>query len=358
MCNTDERIERLAPLPSAPLECPSESRWATEKRARRSDAASRRRYVLKAGSAYYHDLDSRHNHWLQHEIVSEEESKVRCDRRLENVEAYRKKYPDIVTTMKMYVLHNVITEIDVFDVKGSSHTQKLPIPRSVVHGLLEGWKLDGVVINAFIGVMNLQIAHRKKKLFIMDTDHMCFLTDNGKFMSMLCNNTSSTGNHDYLKQIQTNMDKRNGHIAKWLAQYAFDLKSYDTLLIPIHARNGSHWELCVIDFRFKRIRMYDSKDDLHSEHEKYFHAVIALHWVSGLKELDATEWKWDIVSKLRGYDIPSQDDENDTDCGVLMLKYMESEALGRPLQRMGQMLAKNSDSMKRCREELVETLLS
>lgn len=328
MCNTDEPIERLAPRPSAPLEFPSESRWATETRARRSDAASRRRYVLKAGSAYYHDLDSSHNHWLQHEIVSEEESKVRCDRRLENIEAYR-------------------------DMKGSS--QELRIQRNIVHQLLMlDTLLNDEVINSYIAILNRQITILQNKSYIMDTFHMSFLTDSGKSVSILRGKSTPAEESATWGTIKEKIIARNKRIVK----SGVDLSVHDTVLIPMHTRNGAHWELCVIDFRFKRIRMYDSKDNLHSEDEKYFHAVIALHWVSGLKELDATEWKWDIVSKLRGYDIPSQDDENDADCGVLMLKYMESEALGRPLQRMGQMLAKKSDSMKRCREELADTLLS
>ena len=234
--------------------------------------------------------------------------------------------------------NDIFHEVSIFDLKRPSFQKRNPVLRFDIKRILNGWRLDDAVINNYIGMLNLRI--RNERTFIMDTYHMAYLVN---FENMLEKESEE-------EHIQANIKERNKIINNW----GFDLKYYDLILIPVHSRQKTHWELWVIDLKFKIVRIYDSKD-CGAQRTEDIEIVSA--WVNSIWDLKMDERDFVVVSKRNGYNIPTQGENNNVDCGVFMLKYMESVISGEPLCDMRETFNDGDSRMKKYRTNLARELL-
>ena len=297
-------------------------------------------WVLKAGSAYYHFSDTHTNYWLQEEVdharLSLHTSGITCfDEGNGNDAKVVAIREEKLTKRNRF---DVVHEICILDLKRPNSEKRNPVLRFDIKRILNGWRLDDGIMNNYIGMLNFRI--RNKSMFIMDTYHMVYL---GNFENIL--EEESEDEH-----IDANIKERNKIINKW----GFDLKENDLILIPIHSRQKTHWELWVLDFKFKCIRFYDSKD---CGGPKFEYIYIMERWVRSIWECSIYDWRQITVSKLNGYNIPSQGENNVSDCGVFVLKYIESIVSGKPLRDMREIFNEGDSRMKEYRTNLAKELL-
>ena len=232
--------------------------------------------------------------------------------------------------------NDIVHEVFILDLKRPSLQKRNDVQRIDIKKILNGWRLDDRIINNYIGMLNLRI--RNGRTFIMDTYHMAYLVN---FENMLEKESAE-------EHIQANIKKRNKIINKW----GFDLKDNDLILVPVHSRQKTHWELWVIDLKFQIVRIYDSKDYGAQRSEDI---AIITAWVNSIWKLRIRNIV--VVSKRNGYNIPSQGEDNFVDCGVFMLKYMDSVISGEPLCDMCETFNEGDSRMKKYRTNLARELL-
>jgi len=300
-------------------------------------------WLVKAGSAYYHNPNTQENFWLEYEVipsVTEEGDGSYSHGALgpeggSGLSAAEPLLQDIRNCR--------LTGENKYDlIKEFAYNSKhsIIIARIDFYRLIQGKQLNDVIINAYVSMLN---ARQTTNSHVMNTSAMWYLRKGQRV----------TGDIDPMKL------KDNVQVFKQISKKTLvDIKKCDRIILPIHAGNGTHWEMCVIDLKFKFIRYYDSSAgrqnfDYHARQNVY----IILEWIVSYWELETNSgWSYALVSKT-GFNIPSQADGNDMDCGVLMLKYIESIVSGQPLNDMRKVFTLGDSQMMECREHIAKTLL-
>lgn len=335
MCDEDEFIE-LDPKK------PSTSKWCTGVRTNvASSSETEHLWVLKAGSAYYHFPDRNPtNHWVHAEVDCVRPSLHTSGTTCSNEASGNYAMVDKIRSEKLTDINkdDIIHELCIFNLKRPNLQKRNPVLRFDIKRILNGWCLNDAIINNYIGMLNLRI--RDGRTFIMDTYHMAYLVN---FKNMLEKENAE-------EHIQANIKERNNIINNW----GFNLKDYDLILIPVHSRHKTHWELWVIDLKFKIVRIYDSKD-CGAQRKEDIEIITA--WVNSIWKVRINERDIVVVSKRNGYNIPSQGENNAVDCGVFMLKYMESVISGKPLCDMRETFNDGDSRIKKYRTNLARELL-
>lgn len=317
---------------------PSESKWYTPQDLA-SSSSDEELWVLKAGSAYYHLPETQTNHWVQHEIVLVSAKGWSSQNRMTT--SSPKVGVDGIREAKLTEQnkHDVVHTVGVFNLKSPHSRRLIQVQRIDIKTLLNGWKLYGSVIDTYIGMLNLR--RRNETSFIMDTYHMTYLV---KGVNMQ--------DYEGMKDtIHENIKYRNMIISKW----GINIKDIDLLIVPYNSRKGTHWEMFVIDVKFRVIRVYDSKDTEYAFYDRLPHLRVIMEWAKTIWTVE--KWQVVTVSKRGGYNIPSQGERNGIDCGVLMLKYIESVFMAKPLNDMCITLDEGDSLIKKYREQLATELL-
>lgn len=304
-------------------------------------------FLVKAGSAYYHNPNTQENFWLEYEVIpsviEEGNGSSAC------TSSHRALVPEGGSGLS--AAEPLLQDIrncgltggnknDIIKEIAYNPKNQILISRHDFCRLIRGHQLNDVIINAYISVLN---ARQTTNSHVMDTTAMWYL-ERGK---------RSTGEIDPLT-LEENIQRFIRTIEKTLG----DIKKCDRIIIPIHSQRSTHWEMCVIDVKFKFIRYYDSCAGLgFMNRTRRQHLHVILEWIASYWELETKSgWNHVLVSKAR-FNIPSQAVGNDKDCGVLMLKYIECIVSGQPLDDMSKVFTLGDSQMKELRENVAKKLL-
>ncbi|GFU32409.1 hypothetical protein NPIL_459761 [Nephila pilipes] len=116
-------------------------------------------------------------------------------------------------------------------------------------------------------------------------------------------------------------NKGEKHVMRWTRKQ--DIFKFDLMFVPLHF--GVHWALCVIDFRFKTIKYYDSMHGVDDDCLKSLLRFLVAEMKGKKNEvLDPDSYSLEIVK-----DIPQQ--MNGSDCGMFTLKYAEYISRDAPI---------------------------
>lgn len=331
------------------------------------------RWVLLAGSSCYQNTETKRNYWLEHRIISLDEGAVDeavypsedaadATRATSWVAAQEKIQNIRSAAFKQRNKYDVIHRTNILNVKNpDDQLCYCDLQLVDMRRLLDGDQLNDQIVNTYIGMLNLRNHQGKNKTFIMDTHHWPFLLRNCNNEELISDLLRNCNTGKYVSELQKNINYRNDQFGRW----RINMNDKDLIIIPIHSRYGTHWEMCVIDFKYKCIRYYDSKDidyyhtiDSNTKvDEKTVISKVIFEWMKSLWGIKPIEWQTIVVSKRQGHQIPSQHDSNELDCGVLMLKYIESIVLGEPLGDMCAIFTKGDIRMRKYRENLAKALL-
>lgn len=301
-------------------------------------------WLVKAGSAYYHNPNTQENFWLEYEVIPsviEEGNGSYSHEALgpeggSGLSAAELLLQDIRNCRLTGGNRNDIIKEIAYNSK-----RLIIIARIDFYRLIRGHQINDVIINAYVSMLN---ARQTTNYHVMDTSAMWYLRKGQRV----------TGEIDPMK-LKDNLQSFKQSIKKTLV----DIKKRDRIIFPIHGENGTHWEMCVIDLKFKFIRYYDSCAGWRTnlDYRKRQNINIILEWIRICWEVETRSgWGSALVSKAV-FNIPSQADGNDRDCGVLMLKYIECIVSGQPLDDMCKVFTLGDSQMMECRERIAKTLM-
>lgn len=305
-------------------------------------------FLVKAGSAYYHNPNTQENFWLEYEVIpsviEEGDGSLAC------TSSHGALVPEGGSGLS--AAEPLLQDIRNFRLTGGNRNDiikeiaynpknTIQISRYDFGRLIRGHQLNDVIINAYISVLN---ARQTTNSHVMHTTAMWYLERGRRRL---------TGDIDPLI-LKDNIQC----LIRTIKKTPVDIKKRDRIIMPIHSQNGTHWEMCVIDLKCKFIRYYDSCDGKQSmNHTRRQNLNMILEWIVSYWELETkSDWKHVLVSKA-GFNIPSQAIENDRDCGILMLKYIECIVSGQPLDDMCKVFTLGDSRMKEIREHVAKKLL-
>jgi len=118
------------------------------------------------------------------------------------------------------------------------------------------------------------------------------------------------------------------NVARWSRSAKIDVARLDKLLAPVHV-GLNHWCCALANLRARRMEYYDSmggtNDDALKLLRRYVADEVAAHHPELVKEMDVLNWPLVTPGRTK---LPQQN--NGSDCGVFMLKFMDYASENRP----------------------------